>query len=206
MHGNDVWRFQAFDCFWKMKIIRAKISLNLASSQINVKEQITPKMEKNWLLPGKFHFKLLNILYEVWCKISWPKILSVDFPFCGKLCHITPFQLVNMTKWLRLPSSQKLQMALNQTLISFPVKTVRFRFTYVWLCQLYCLTWNRKLFLCNFQTTSDINAANLSLLVTKNKRILPKIKLKIQVQEFSANYSSFIEFQGRLILTRNSDH
>ena len=33
-----------------------------------------------------------------------------------------------------------------------------------------------------------------------------KIKLKIQVQEFSASYSNFIEFQGRLILTRNSDH
>ena len=47
LHGNDVWRFQAFDCFWKMKIIDAKISLNLASSQMNVKEQITPKTEKN---------------------------------------------------------------------------------------------------------------------------------------------------------------
>ena len=40
----------------------------------------------------------------------------------------------------------------------------------------------------------------LTLLVTKNKRILPKTKLKIQVQEFSASYSSFIEFQGSLIL------
>ena len=30
-----------------MKIIDAKISLNLAASQMNVKEQITPKMEKN---------------------------------------------------------------------------------------------------------------------------------------------------------------
>ena len=45
--GNDVWRFQAFDCFWKMKIIHAKISLNLESSQMNVKEQITPKMQKS---------------------------------------------------------------------------------------------------------------------------------------------------------------
>ena len=48
---------------------------------------------------------------------------------------VTSSFLVKMTKWpflkFRLSHLQKLQMALNETLISFPVKTLWFRFTYV---------------------------------------------------------------------------
>ena len=100
LHGNDVWRFQAFDCFCKMKIIDAKISLNLASSQINVKEQITPKMEKNWLLgpcvirPFHFQFrKKMKFYFLFMLFMNSSRFFETKLPYCRKNTDILTTKL-----------------------------------------------------------------------------------------------------------------